>query len=55
MRANHEEMKGTKKRPEKTFVPFFSSWLILRGGVFDVERSILARSGAPDLVDRRWV
>src|SRR5262245_20034344 len=31
MRINHEETQGTKKRPEKTFVLFVSSWLILRG------------------------
>jgi hypothetical protein len=30
MRINHEETKGTKKRAEKTFVLFVSSWLILR-------------------------
>jgi hypothetical protein len=30
MRINHEETKRTKKRPEKTFVLFVSSWLILR-------------------------
>jgi hypothetical protein len=29
MRINHEETKGTKKRPEKNFVLFVSSWLIL--------------------------
>src|SRR4029434_2394732 len=31
MRINHEETKRTKKRPEKTFVLFVSSWLILLG------------------------
>jgi hypothetical protein len=30
MRINHEETKKTKKRPEKTFVLFVSSRLILR-------------------------
>jgi hypothetical protein len=30
VRINHEETKGTKKRPEKTFVLFVSSWSILR-------------------------
>ena len=30
MRINHEETKGTKKKSEKTFVLFVSSWLILR-------------------------
>src|SRR5262245_21577540 len=30
MGINHEDTKWTKKRPEKTFVPFVSSWLILR-------------------------
>jgi hypothetical protein len=36
MRINHEETKRTKKRPEKTFVLFVSSWLILGGGnLFD--------------------
>jgi hypothetical protein len=29
MRINHEETKEAKKRPEKTFVLFVSSWLIL--------------------------
>jgi hypothetical protein len=29
MRINHEETKRTKKRPEKTFALFVSSWLIL--------------------------
>jgi hypothetical protein len=29
MRINHEDTKGTKKRPEKTFVLFVSSRLIL--------------------------
>jgi hypothetical protein len=29
IRINHEETKGTKKKPEKTFVLFVSSWLIL--------------------------
>jgi len=31
MRINHEETKGTKKKPEKAFVLFVSSWLIFRG------------------------
>jgi len=29
VRINHEETKETKKRPEKTFALFVSSWLIL--------------------------
>jgi len=28
MRINHEETKMTKKKPEKDFVHFVSSWLI---------------------------
>ena len=31
MRINHEETEGTKKKPEKTFVLFVSSWSILWG------------------------
>jgi hypothetical protein len=29
IRNNHEEMKGAKKEPEKTFALFVSSWLFL--------------------------